>query len=116
MIDADSDEIFPGGGLTVTAFGLACIQPWPFAARGNGGSSVRVLLPRYNMSFRELLWFAAQINAQRWRIFYARMAIKGRLARLLVRTPPVRIPDTGMSIAQRAVLGRQTIERLSRFE
>ena len=116
MIDADSDEVFPAGGLTVTAFGLACIQPWPFAARGNGGSSVRVLMPRYNMSFRELLWFAAQINAQRWRIFYARMAIKGRLARLLVRTPPVRIADTGISIAQRAVLTQQTIEGLSRFE
>ena len=35
--------------------------------RGNGGSAVRVLVPRFNMSVRELIWFAAQINAQRWR-------------------------------------------------
>ena len=63
------DEAFEDGGLTVTAFGTAAIQPWPFMARGNGGSSVRVLLPKYNMSFRELAWFAAQINNQRWRFF-----------------------------------------------
>ena len=76
------DEVYETGGITVTAFGQAAIQPWPFMARGNGGSSVRVLIPKYKMSFRELAWFCAQINAQRWRFFYARMSIKSRLQRL----------------------------------
>ena len=53
-------------------------------ARGNGGSAVRVLVPRYAMAAEELLWFASQINSQRWRFFYARMAIKSRLERLEV--------------------------------
>lgn len=115
MIDANPKEVFPQGGLTVTAFGLACIQPWTFVARGNGGSSVRVLIPKYAMSFRELLWFAAQINVQRWRIFYARMAIKGRLARLTVRTPPVSMPDRGATIAERAAICKQTLDSLGKI-
>ena len=80
------DEYFPGG-LTVTAFGFASVQPWRFMARGNGGSAVRVLTPRYAMSPSDLVWFAAQINIQRWRFFYARMAIKSRLERLTVTSP-----------------------------
>jgi type I restriction enzyme M protein len=63
------DERFTEGGLTVTAFGTAALQPWPFLARGNGGSAVRVLLPRFQMEEADLLWFAAQINLQRWRFF-----------------------------------------------
>ena len=55
-------ETFPDGGITVTCFGQACVQPWKFMARGNGGSAVRVLIPRYRMTFAELVWFAAQIN------------------------------------------------------
>lgn len=84
LVDSDEAEIFPAGAITVTAFGQAYIQPWPFMARGNGGSSVRVLIPKYKMCFNDLVWFAAQINAQRWRFFYARMAIKSRLVRLVV--------------------------------
>ena len=64
LVDADATETFSTGGITVTAFGQACVQPWPFVGRGNGGSAVRVLVPRFNMSVRELIWFAAQINAQ----------------------------------------------------
>lgn len=93
------DETFDNGGLTVTAFGTAAIQPWPFMARGNGGSSVRVLLPKYNMSFRELAWFAAQINNQRWRFFYARMSIKSRIERLEIESPPARLPDNQSNVA-----------------
>lgn len=100
LVDAQPDQVFEGG-ITVTAFGQAYVQPWPFIARGNGGSSVRVLVPRFNMSFRELLWFAAQINAQRWRFFYARMSIKSRLERLVIASPPQRLPDNGLSIAGR---------------
>ena len=68
-------EVFENGAITVTCFGRASIQPWRFMARGNGGSAVRVLIPKYRMSFSELVWFAAQINMQRWRFFYGRMAI-----------------------------------------
>lgn len=113
LVDADIQEVFPHGGITVTAFGLANIQPWAFVARGNGGSSVRVLLPKYRMSFRELTWFTAQINVQRWRFFYARMAILGRLARLKVRTPAMPLPDSGPSLAEKALTYRAILDDLS---
>ena len=75
-------EVFERGGITVTCFGQAYVQPWRFMARGNGGSAVRVLLPKYHMTYSELAWFAAQINMQRWRFFYGRMAILKRLKQL----------------------------------
>jgi type I restriction-modification system DNA methylase subunit len=115
LIQGDSNEIFWDGGITVTAFGLACVQPYPFFARGNGGSSVRVLYPKYNMSLRELVWFAAQINSQRWRFFYGRMSIKSRLARLKVSAPPKRLPDGGETLRERAVQFKQQLEALSQF-
>jgi hypothetical protein len=103
------DELIVDGGISVTAFGTAAVQPWPFMGRGNGGSAVRVLTPRYNMSVRELLWFAAQINVQRWRFLYARMAIKSRLARLVVESPPTRLADTGDPLADRLVSFRDSL-------
>ena len=90
LVEEEPAETFAHGAITVTAFGQACLQPWPFMARGNGGSSVRVLIPKYRMSVADLLWFAVQINAQKWRFFYARMAIKSRLVRLVVTSPPER--------------------------
>ena len=99
LVDDVSGEVFARGGITVTCFGQACVQPWRFMARGNGGSSVRVLTPRYRMSFSELAWFAAQINLQRWRFFYGRMAIKKRLFGLRLNAPPRPLPDAGVSIA-----------------
>ena len=67
-------------------------------ARGNGGSAVRVLIPKYRMSFSELVWFAAQINMQRWRFFYGRRSIQSRLKLLKVVAPATRIPDSEISI------------------
>jgi len=87
LVEPEMSEIFPDGGITITAFGQAYIQPWPFMARGNGGSSVRVLIPKFKMGISELIWFAAQINAERWRFFYGRMAIKSRLERLAITSP-----------------------------
>jgi hypothetical protein len=100
LVDPESSEIFKEGGITITAFGQAALQPWPFVARGNGGSSVRVLVPRYKMSVRELIWFVAQINQQRWRYFYARMAIKSRLksSNFQLKSPPAPMPDGKNSI------------------
>ncbi len=93
------DEVFPTGAITVTCFGRAAVQPWRFMARGNGGSAVRVLLPKYHMTFNELIWFAAQINMQRWRFFYGRMSIQSRLKLLKVIAPTERIADSEVSIA-----------------
>ncbi len=95
------DEIFPEGAITVTCFGRAAVQPWRFMARGNGGSAVRVLIPKYRMTFSELIWFAAQINMQRWRFFYGRMSIKSRLRLLKVAAPSERLEDGEESISEK---------------
>lgn len=86
LVNEIDDEICPAC-ITVSAFGTAYLQPWKFMARGNGGSAVRVLRPKYKMTIRELFWFIAQINSQKWRFSYARMAIKSRLERLEVESP-----------------------------
>ncbi|MBY6032363.1 N-6 DNA methylase [Marinobacter daepoensis] len=101
LVAPEEQEAFLTGGITVTAFGQAYVQPWPFMARGNGGSSVRVLIPRYKMNFNDLVWFASQINAQRWRFFYARMAIKSRLERLEITSPRERLKDSRHPISER---------------
>lgn len=100
LVEPVESEVFEEGGLTITAFGQAAIQPWPFVARGNGGSSVRVLAPKFRMSLRELIWFAGRINEQRWRFFYTRMAIKGRLAspKFQLQSPPKALPDNQHTI------------------
>jgi type I restriction enzyme M protein len=113
LVDLDDDEVFDAGGITVTAFGQAYVQPWPFMARGNGGSAVRVLIPKFKMTFNELVWFASQINAQRWRIFYARMSIKSRLEQLEITSPPKRILDKGKTIAERVNEFRANLLKLS---
>ena len=95
------EEVFSTGAITVTCFGHAAVQPWRFMARGNGGSAVRVLIPKFRMTFNELIWFAAQINMQRWRFFYGRMAIQSRLKLLRVVVPAEKITDSDISIAEK---------------
>lgn len=94
-------EVFENGAITVTCFGRASVQPWRFMARGNGGSAVRVLIPKYKMTFSELVWFAAQINMQRWRFFYGRMAILKRLKGIKLVAPKARIEDAGRTISEK---------------
>ncbi len=101
LVDDIEGEVFKQGGITVTCFGQACIQPWRFMARGNGGSAVRVLIPKYKMTYSELVWFAAQINMQRWRFFYGRMAIQKRLKQLNLKAPNQKIRDDGNGIAEK---------------
>lgn len=113
LVDPETNELFPAGAITVTAFGQAYVQPWPFMARGNGGSSVRVLIPKYKMGFNDLVWFASQINAQRWRFFYARMAIKSRLIRLDVTSPPDKLDDSGKNVYERVTEFRENLIELS---
>jgi hypothetical protein len=84
--------------------------------RGNGGSSVRVLLPRFAMSVRELLWFASQINLQRWRFFYARMAIKSRLEHLEISSPSTRRPDADDSLARQLREFRDRLNDVARLD
>lgn len=92
LVSAPVDEIC-AGCITVSAFGTAYLQPWYYVARGNGGSSVRVLTPKFRMTVRELLWCIAQINSQRWRFNYARQAIKSRLEDLEITMPPSHLDD-----------------------
>lgn len=94
-------EVFNDGAITVTCFGRASVQPWRFMARGNGGSAVRVLIPKFKMTFSELVWFAAQINMQRWRFFYGRMAILKRLKKIKLVAPKSKIKDADKSIAEK---------------
>lgn len=101
LVNDVKDEVFQQGAITVTCFGQACIQPWRFMARGNGGSAVRVLIPKYKMTYSELAWFAAQINMQRWRFFYGRMAIQKRLKQLIINAPVQKIEDRDSSIADK---------------
>lgn len=112
---ADVDgEVFANGGITVTCFGQAYVQPWRFMARGNGGSAVRVLLPKYQMTYSELEWFAAQINMQRWRFFYGRMAILKRIRELRIAAPATRLPDSGYTISEKISVLSQQLSELMR--
>ncbi|WP_419614401.1 N-6 DNA methylase [Thiolapillus sp.] len=117
MATGPGAEIFKTGAITLTAFGNAALQPWPFLARGNGGSSVRVLIPKFNMSVRELIWFCAQLNMQRWRFFYARMAIKGRISEsnFKFKSPKRRLPDNANNIAKKLKKFRQTLKTESKL-
>ena len=102
LVSEVDEEIYYDGGITVTCFGYAAIQPWKFMARGNGGSAVRVLLPKYKMTFSQLVWFAAQINMQRWRFFYGRMAILKRIRKLEILPPPPET-DNSINIAEKVI-------------
>ena len=115
LVADDETQVFEDGAITVTAFGQAYVQPWRFMARGNGGSSVRVLIPKYKMTFNELLWFATQINTQKWRFFYGRMAIKSRLERLCVEAPKKEISDSGATVYGRIEEFKNKLFQLSKF-
>ncbi len=115
LVEGDRTQIINDAAITVTAFGKACVQPWPFLARGNGGSAVRVLRPNFAMNFRELVWFAAQINAHKWRFFYARMAIKSRLERLIVCSPSVQMPDE-CNLAANVRAFKNSLDEYSRID
>lgn len=103
LVSDIDDEVYHDGGITVTCFGYAAVQPWRFMARGNGGSAVRILLPKYRMTFSDLVWFAAQINSQRWRFFYGRMAILRRLKKINVNLPPSRKKNDSTSISEKVL-------------
>jgi hypothetical protein len=84
LVNPPPEELYDSPVITVTGFGRACIQPWKFCARGNGGSSVRILTPKFSMTIPELLWYVSQINYQQWRHHYGRMAIQSRMNTLKI--------------------------------
>jgi hypothetical protein len=115
LVEGPGPEVFAHGGITITAFGHAALQPWAFVARGNGGSSVRVLIPRYRMGVAELAWFAAQINAQSWRFFYGRMAIQSRIHRLVISSPEAELEQPAHTMAAKIRAFRAHLQALSRI-
>ena len=112
MVEPPVNEVYKTPHFTITAFGHAALQPWAFCARGNGGSAVRVLRPIGRMSVAEMLWFIGQVNAQRWRFHYGRMATKGRLEKLGVVPPPVDLEPIG-DVGARVKRFREDLARLS---
>jgi type I restriction enzyme M protein len=115
LVNEEETEVIETGGITVTAFGQAYLQPWAFMARGNGGSAVRVLIPKFKMSLNELIWFAAQINLQKWRFFYGRMSIKSRISKLQITSPPHRLQDVGDDLRTRMLQFKQQLHLLSKI-
>jgi len=113
LIEYEEDELFQNGGITITAFGKAYVQPWPFMARGNGGSAVRILIPKFKMNINLLIWFAAQINSQQWRFFYGRMAIKSRLERLEISSPSKKIEYDVINIKDKFTKFKKTLNNLA---
>ncbi|GHU16091.1 hypothetical protein FACS189441_8200 [Betaproteobacteria bacterium] len=111
----DIQEVFENGGITLTTFGQACVQPWSFVARGNGGSAVRILTPRFRMSVREMVWFATQINLQRWRFFYSRQTIKRRIENeyFKISSPTTNLPDGVSPLATKLLAFKSSLEQQS---
>ena len=112
MIEPPEKEIYNTPHVTITAFGQAALQPWRFCARGNGGSAVRVLRPLVKMSIADLLWFIGQVNSQRWRFHYGRMATRERLSMLYVAPPPDGLGHVG-DVAGRVKRFRRDLDRLA---
>ncbi len=115
LVNEESNESIDTGGISVTAFGQAYLQPWSFMARGNGGSAVRVLIPKYRMTLNEMIWFASQINIQKWRFFYGRMSIKSRISKLQIKSPEHHLNDVGDDLRTRVLKFRQELFKLSRI-
>jgi type I restriction enzyme M protein len=113
LIHQEATEVIETGGITVTAFGQAYLQPWAFMGRGNGGSAVRVLIPKFKMTLNEMIWFAAQINMQKWRFFYGRMSIKSRIAKLQIASPPKQLKDTGDDLSLRVMKFKASLDTFS---
>ena len=112
MVEPPESEIYITPHVTITAFGQAALQPWKFCARGNGGSAVRVLRPVFRMTVADLVWFIGQVNEQRWRFHYGRMATRERLNMLEVIHPPKVLGQIG-DVAARVKRFRRDLARLA---
>ena len=79
------DKVFEFSGICVSAFADATPHMGSFVARGNGGSGLVVLEPKYPMSDNLLLRIAAFINSQvSWRFNWSRQATANRLRSVIL--------------------------------
>ncbi len=83
------DKVFNNLSICISAFCETTVQKPPFLPRGNGGSGLKVLTPKINMSYDELLAYAALINTYlKWRFSYGRMVNVQRLMEEEIIEPP----------------------------
>ncbi len=110
----DNDRVFTKKGICFSSFGEVTIQEPPFLPRGNGGSGLLVLLPRKNMVDEELYSYAAQLNLQKWRFSFSRMAIQRRIKNIELKKyiPKYLIKDKKTSIFfTKKTIKKQNIEK-----
>ncbi len=83
-IDEDEKKlIYNKPCITLSSFGKANVQITPFVARSHG--AVLVLTPKKEMSLKQLLYYASQINMHNWRFSYGRWVTKKRLLKLEIQ-------------------------------
>lgn len=81
----EEDRIFEAGCISVSAFCEAIVQDEKFVARGNGGSGLTILKPKFKMDKEVLQIYASYINNFcKWRFSYGRMVSIQRISKVLV--------------------------------
>jgi len=92
-IDEDDENlIYRKPCITLSSFGQANVQITPFVARSHG--AILVLVPKKEMSLRQLYYYASQINLHRWRFSYGRWVVKRRLLKLEIQNiTKMKLPD-----------------------
>jgi hypothetical protein len=108
------DRVFSERGICLSAFCEATVQEPPFLPRGNGGSGLIVLQPRQAMSYRELLYYSAYLNATaRWRFSFGRMITKERAKRI----PIPKVDSVPQSAEPSAIMPpRETVQTDAHIE
>lgn len=80
-----NDRVFEGRNISVSAFCEAIYQRETFLARGNGGSGLIVLEPKFFLSDEEMMFYTAYINAFiSWRFNYGRMVTLERMKKMKI--------------------------------
>jgi len=83
-IDEDEEDlIYRKPCITVSSFCNINVQIIPFVARSHG--AILVLVPKKDMSLRQLFYYASQINLHKWRFSYGRWVTKRRLLKLEIQ-------------------------------
>lgn len=86
FIDEDDEKlIYKKPCITLSSFGFAAVQITPFVARSHG--AVLVLIPKIEMSVKQLFYYTAQINLHGWRFSYGRWVTQKRLLKLEIKNP-----------------------------
>jgi hypothetical protein len=109
----EKDRVFREACICVSAFCEATVPEPPFIARGNGGSSLTILVPKLKMSQAELWGFAAYLSSRHgWKFSFGRMASLARLQRLEIPERPPRIDN----FDPRKLVPRESRLRLSKVD